>query len=341
MPLITTPRQLDQRAQFYHQFGQLTGAGVNIISALEMLARNPPARSFQAPLKEMLARLAQGATVTEAMRQPALWMPSLDLALIEAGEHSGRLDVVFQLLASYYTERALMLRRLIADLLYPVFLLHFAVFILPFAAFFSSGNLTLYLTKTVGVLIPIYVLAFALIYATQGRRGAQWRALLERILNPVPVLGSARRALALSRLAIALESLLNAGVSIVQAWEMAAAASGSPALLHAVEEWRPRVLAGQTPAEAVKQCRLFPDVFANLYHSGEISGQLVDSLRHLYNYYREEGSRKMHLLAQWLPKAVYLIIALCIAYKIVSFYSGYYSGGDNEELQKLLKEKTP
>ena len=127
----------------------------------------------------------------------------------------------------------------------------------------------------------------------------------------VPSRCLARRAIPwrLSRLAAALEALLNAGVTIIQAWEMAATASGSPAILKAVLAWKPQVEAGQTPSEAVNASSQFPELFANLYHSGEISGQLDDSLRRLRDYYQEEGTRKLHLLAQWVPRFIYFVVA--------------------------------
>jgi type II secretory pathway component PulF len=62
--------------------------------------------------------------------------------------------------------------------------------------------------------------------------------LVERTLRWVPILGKARQDLALARLAAALEALLNAGVPIIGAWELAATASGSPALRRTVLTWR-------------------------------------------------------------------------------------------------------
>src|SRR5436190_418415 len=79
-----------------------------------------------------------------------------DIALIEAGEQSGRLEACLQLLADYYRDRAQLARQVISDLAYPVALFHFAIFIFPFAQFFTSGNWRAYLLQTFGVLIPIY-----------------------------------------------------------------------------------------------------------------------------------------------------------------------------------------
>ena len=131
---------------------------------------------------------------------------------------------------------------------------------------------------------------------------------------------------------MALEALISAGVSVVEAWDLAAAVSGSPDLRRTVRDWRPDVLAGLTPSEAINTSGKFPDLFANQYAAGEVSGKLDDVLRRLHKYYQEEGSRKLHILAQWLPRVVYLMIMLWIASYIVKFWSGHFS-----DVQKVLE----
>ncbi len=323
--MIVTPGQLSRRADFYHQLGQLSGAGVGLIQALEQLRRNPPSRSYREPIGRMLQEIAGGCTFTDAVRSRGQWLPAFDIAFLEAGEHSGRLDTCFRLLADYYTDRARLARQMIGDLAYPAFLLHFAIFILPFAQLFASGNWVAYLAQTFGVLVPLYGLVALVIFATQSRHGEAWRAAIESLLHPIPILGQARRYLALGRLAASLEALLSAGVTIIEAWELAATASGSPALRRTVLAWRPQVDAGRTPAEVVSESGSFPELFTGQYATGEISGQLDDTLRRLHAYYQEEGSRKLHTVAAWTPRAIYFCVVLFIAFRIVRFYTNYFS----------------
>ncbi len=324
MPFIVTPRQFTQRAEVYHQLGQLTSAGLGVIRALEQVQRNPSARSFREPLQRLLDGVAQGYTFTEAARRAA-WLPAFDLALLDAGERSGRLDACFRVLADYYNDRARITRNVLGDLAYPVFLFHMAIFLFPFAQFFVSGNWHVYLAKTFGVLIPIYVVVGLIIYSMQGKHGENWRARMESLLRPIPILGKARHFLALSRLAAALEALISAGVGIVESWNLAASASGSPALRRTVLAWKPQLAAGQTPSEIVLACPQFPETFSSLYASGEVSGKLDDSLRQLQRIYSEEGARKLHAFAQWTPRLLYLLVALLIAYKVVRFWEGYFN----------------
>jgi type II secretory pathway component PulF len=232
---------------------------------------------------------------------------------------------VFRLLSEYYEERARLWREVLGNLAYPVFLLHFAIFILPLPALFASWDFNAYLMKTLGVLLPLYLLIGISIFASQSTHGESWRRLMERLLGAVPLLGGARRKLALSRLAAALEALISAGVNIIEAWWLAASASGSPALMREVSTWKPHLDDGATPAKLLRNNpRVFPELFANLYAGGEVSGQLDDVLKRLHRLYKEEGSRQMQVVAQWVPRFIYLVVALFIAWKIIAFYKSYF-----------------
>jgi type II secretory pathway component PulF len=163
MPLLVTPRQLVHRAELYHQLAQLADAGLPLFQSIETLLRAPPARSFRKPLARVLANLTEGATFSDALQALGHWAPSFDIALLRAGEKSGRLPECLKLLAEYYQERARLIRQVISDLMYPLFLFHFAILIAPIPALVSSGDLMDYAKQTLGVFIPIYAVVFFLL----------------------------------------------------------------------------------------------------------------------------------------------------------------------------------
>jgi len=329
MSLIVTPGQLARRSQFYHQLSSLMTAGVGIVQALEMMARTPPGFLLRKPIERIAARVMQGATLAESMTSLGSWLPAFDLALIQAAEQSGRLPENFRLLAGYYDQRARLARQVLNELLYPIFIVHFAVAIFPtsqLVELVKSGNPFPYFAAKFMILLPGYAIVLLFLVAGQGQRSESWRGLVEQLLRFVPLVGSARRSLALARLSAALEALINAGVSIIEAWGLAAAASGSPALKREVASWRHRLDAGETPGEILNQGSTFPELFGNLYRTAEVSGQLDDTLGRLRAHYEEEGSRRLHLLAQWLPRLVYIAVLIAIAFQIVGFWTGYYRG---------------
>lgn len=332
MPWIITPGQLARQAEFYHQLAAMMAAGIPVVQALEQIAKAPPGHGFRRPLRAILDSLGQGMTFAEAASLVRGWLPVFDLALVKAGEESGRLDASCRLLADYYQSRARLTRQVLSDLAYPVMIVHAAVLLAPFPQFFLTGNVGAYARQTLGVLGPIYLGAVLLAIAVQGRRGERWRALLETAFRPVPLLGKARRSLGLARLSAALGALLNAGISILTAWPMAGAASGSPALRRAVLRWEGELQKGTPPGDLLPGTPAFPEFFTNLYRTGEISGTLEDTLRRLHTYYQDEATRKLHAFALWLPRLVYFGILIYMAFKIVGFWAGYYEGILNMDL---------
>lgn len=323
--MLFLPGQLSSRADFYHQLGQMTAAGLSLTNSLQTLSRTYRSAAFRSQLNHALLDIEAGATVSESFRRRAGWLPEFDIALLHAGERSGRLDATFTMLATYYSDRAAMARKLLSAVAYPMLLVHAALFILPFPDLFKAGDVVAYLLHSAGPLLVIYTIIGVGIFLSQSGRGHAWRGIIEAFTGFVPLVGSGRRALALGRLAAALEALINAGETIHEAWPLAAAACGSPALQNEVGTWRGQFAIGRTPAEVMRESRVIPEMFANLYSSGEVSGQLDQTLRRLRDYYNDEGSHTLHAAARVWPGVLYGLVALYIAYQVISFYTAYFN----------------
>ncbi len=325
--MITTPRELALRAELYHQMGSMVKAGLGLPHVIEQLAKHPPKHSFREPLGIVTQHLRMGNTFAEALGKTGEWMPKFDIYLMEAGEKSGRLPECFEMLANYYRERAALINALLQKIAYPVFLFHLAALVFPVSSLQSlvkDGTPLQFVLSKLLILGPVYALVFLGVFAAQGRHGEHWRAVIEKLLHPIPVLGTARRDLALARLAASLEALIMAGVTTIEAWMLAAAGCGSPAIHRTVLTWKSQMERGEFPSELVSNSRAFPELFANLYHSGEVSGKLDESLGRIYTYYQEEGSRKMRNFLTALGVAITLGIMLGIAVNIILFYMGYF-----------------
>jgi len=328
MALIITPRQLSKRSEFHRELAALLGAGVPVVQALQHIRRHPPAASFRPHLSQIIQQIEGGGSFAEALAAQGSWIPPFDLALIRAGEMSGRLVETCRSLAEHYNDRARLVAGFLAKLLYPVFLFHFAVLIFPpdlLPGLIFRGEVGVFLRQKLLVLGPAYALVILGSLLLQGRGKTGWATLVEQLLRLLPGLGSARRELALARLAAALEALISAGVGMAEAWELAADASGSPALRRAVRRWLPRVRAGESPAEQLQQGWEFPELFQNLYATGEISGQLDHELRHLQAYYQDSGTRRLSRFAMVTGLLITLAVMGAIAFWVIQFWMGYYS----------------
>lgn len=329
MLALTTPRTLDRFGEFYHQIGGLLTSGVTLVQGLELIRAAPPSAAFRAPLDRLLEDLRQGFTFAEALARRTGWLPDFDVALIAAGEKSGRLDACCQRLSEYYRDRAKLLRAVLTDLAYPAFLILLLLLIFPPSALprlVWQGDVAGFVAQKLTALMVLGGASLVVFLLNQSTRTLTWRSLWEQLLHRVPLLGRARRSLALARLTLALEALLNAGVHVLKAWELAAAASGSPAVSRATAQALHGMAAGETPGEAIGRTGLFPGKFLSVYRSGEVSGRLDQSLNYLGRDYTEEASRLYRQLAEWTPRLVVVLIAGLIGYYVISFWSGYFGG---------------
>ena len=322
--MIDTPKKLERRAEFYHQLGTLTEAGLSLLQGLESLNRSARSRYYGQPIHRLIDQVEGGATFAEAAAGIRGWLPAFDLALIDSGERSGRLDVCFRLLAEFYRQRAQAVSEVIRHMIYPLLVVHAAILLAPFPQLFLTGDVGSYLRAIASVLIPIYSIILVMVFLGQGRHGYRLRSLLEWAFGWVPLLGPGRKSLALSRFCLALEALLAAGTNVSKAWSLAADASGSPRLQRVVGPFIAKIEGGQTPGELLDDARFFPDVFVSLYSSGETSGRIDENLERLRVHYQDEGFLKLRQFATWLPRLIYFGIVAYIAYTILSFYGNYY-----------------
>jgi type II secretory pathway component PulF len=329
--MIITPGAFNRRAEFYHQLGSMITAGVPLTRALEMAVRNPSARKI---VPQLMEHLKAGLTFTDSMKRIHGWLPEFDIALLSVGEQSGRLDVSFRLLATYYATRAQIIRDAIAGSIVTVATLHVFLLIFPLGLLISlvqgimAGNYSQcmpFVEEKAIAFGALYGVALLLIFSSQGQRNEHWRGIMESLVRWIPVLRKAQRYLALSRLSAALEALVSSGVSIVKAWPMAVAASGSPRLRRVTSGWTAELDSGKTPAELVARTHFFPEMFMNLYHTGEISGKLDESLQRLQRYYQEEGFRALRLFTRMMNGIIYGLVALMVAIYVIRFWIHYYA----------------
>jgi type IV pilus assembly protein PilC len=333
MPLIVTPRQLNRRSQLYFQLAGMIEAGVPVMKALDMASRHPEMRNSRLTIDQLTKSMESGFTFTESMTRVHGWMPEFDVALLTVGEEAGRLDQSLRTLATFYEYRAKIIHDTIAGLVVTVATLHVFILVFPisylqsFAVGLFNQNFALclpFLLEKAAVFGILYFTVFFFIFACQGQRGEGWRSVVETIFNFVPILRTARKYLALSRLAAALGASTRSGVSIVSGWELASAAGGSPRLRRIISDWQPYINSGTTHGELINQDGYFPEMFGNFYFTGEQSGRLDEALDKLQVYYQDEGFRLLRWFTKVLNGFIYGGVAALVGYEVIMFWKHYY-----------------
>jgi general secretion pathway protein F len=257
--------------------------------------------------------------------------------MVRAGESGGALAVALERLADFRQRRRETSQAIVSALLYPSILLVLALvavavllaFVVPqFTQMFADvGRELPLLTRIVagaGQLVSqwwwlILMLLGAAVYALhrdwQSPSGrARWDAwLLRRWL-----VGALLRKLETGRFARTLATLLDNGVSLVPALDIAREIVGNRVLAGVIEQATRRVREGSGLADALGVSRELPPLAVKLIGVGEQSGELGQMLRQVADIYERDVQIAMKRLFTLAEPVIIITIALLITVIILS-----------------------
>ena len=79
------------------------------------------------------------------------------------------------------------------------------------------------------------------------------------------------------------------------------------------------------PSEALQRRKDFPRTFRDIYSTGEVSGQLDDSLQHLAKLYHDEGTRRLKTAAGIATGLVYGLVVITVAIIVIRAWLNYFN----------------
>ncbi|HNQ89203.1 MAG TPA: type II secretion system F family protein [Verrucomicrobiota bacterium] len=283
---------------FTRLLSSLLAAGVPLSRALVILHREANAPVARARWKEVHDRVVDGMSLANAMAQSPETFPRVYVAMVEAGETGGFLDVVLAQIAEFQARDKEIRGKVMTALLYPTILLVLAlgvltfllVFFIPrFQAIFSDFGAALpLLTRIIvgasdavrsyglflaaGVVVGVFLLRHWLV-SPAGRR--TWEGWILR----VPAVGGLVARFALARFCRMLGTLLGAGVPLINALNVARRSIGNQILVDAVSTSIDRVKEGQALGPSLSECRtLFSGSVLEMISVAEESGRLDQEL---------------------------------------------------------------
>ena len=225
-----------QKHLFYTEIAKLLEAGFGIREAGRvMLDTKLPGLQAEL-LRKMDVDLEAGKTISDSFG-PGVITP-LERSIIGAGERGGRMAPAFQHLADYYGMLASARKEALSAMAYPAFLLHFGLLVGVLAPGLMAGKeFPEILGDFIVTLVVLYGAGFLIWLGVKAlvRNGASSTAL-DNFLRRIPVLGGARRAMAMARFTKVYHTCLLAGLSMKETVETASEASYSAVIRNAGEQ---------------------------------------------------------------------------------------------------------
>jgi len=298
---------------FTRLLSSLLAAGVPLSRALVILTREAASPAAAAKWKEIHDLVVDGMSLADAMAKSPETFPRVYVAMVEAGETGGFLDVVLAQIADFQAREKEMRSKVMTALLYPTILFVLALGVLVFLLVFFiprfqtiftgfGGHLPLLtqlivaasdLMRSYGLIVlgGLVVAGYAVrswVVSEQGRRA--WEGLMLR----VPVIGPLVAQFAMSRFSRMLGTLLGAGVPLINALNVARRSIGNQVLVDAVCNSIERVKEGKQLGPSLADCRtLFSGSVVEMISVAEESGRLDQELVRIANVTEGDLDRQL------------------------------------------------
>ena len=325
-----TPQELSTITQ---QMSTLVGANIPMVEALSALLEQTDNPKLKAVLTDIREKVNEGHSLAKAMRAHPSVFNDLYVNMVDAGEQSGALDVVFSRLAAY-TEASVALRgKLIAAITYPIIMtiisgalvLGLFTFVIPRIQriFETSGKELPLITRVIFgmssfvldykwyLIVAVPLLAYGLNRWLKSPRGRAWwhRASLR-----MPVFGPLNRLVAVSRFCRTLATLLMSGVPILTALQIVQKVVANDVLAKAIEGSTKNIREGQSIATPLRQSGEFPPLVTHMIAIGERTGELEPMLEKVANAYDSYVERALEAFTSLLEPVIIIFMGGTIGF---------------------------
>jgi len=278
----------------------LLAAGVPLADSLADVASLEPSAARRGLWRETATRVAAGDSLSRALSAFPADIDATALALVRAGEASGRLVDLLEALETHLRWRHELAARLRTVMLYPLFaallLLAVVAFLLGYivpslAAFLEHGGTALAWHGTLllglSAFIGDHFAALALLatlppaaLVLAPRLGVRAHRLRDALVLRAGGVGRLVAALCTARWARTASVLYASGVALDEALAIAEGTLGNRALERELAGARAALLAGQGLGTALGDCPSVPPTLARLVAAGESAGALEPALDH-------------------------------------------------------------
>lgn len=302
------------KARFFHELAQLLRSGIGLPQALDLLSRGRGAAHLAATIRRALTN---DEDVPKAFADAGF--SAGDCAVIEAGATSGHLDTIFGSLSAHYERLAKARSAVITKSLYPVFVLHLAVFLLTIPLAVIGSTKAGYVITVLATLAAFYAAAAVLVFlwlAICRAFGSQ--PSIARVILALPGLGAWLETWTGSRFASVFSLYVTSGGSLLRGLELAGTSSGSALIKEAALSTIAGVRAGKPLFDAFTGHPGVPHEIERAVQVGDHSGRLDEECCRAAELLETKAVSQLDALAEWMPRILYVGIALYVGWRIIT-----------------------
>lgn len=300
------------------QLSTLQDAGLPLLRSLQILEQQQKPGLLKGVLQGVVEEVEGGASLSDAMAKYPRAFNTLYTKMVAAGEIGGVLDVILQRLSEFMEKAERLKRKVVGAMIYPAMVIAVAIlivtgimyFIIPkFQEIFKDfgvqlPKLTVMLIDTSSWVAGNYPTAGAMmlpgaVYIVFGlpvvfigfkllRKTGPGRAVLDRMIMYVPVVGKLIRKTCVARFTRTLGTLIAAGVPILEAINITKETSGNYVFERALGKVHDSIREGESFAEPLREAKVCDSIVVNMIDVGEETGDMDTMLLKIADNYDEE-----------------------------------------------------
>jgi type IV pilus assembly protein PilC len=313
---------------FSRQLSIMLNSKVPIVEALITLTAQIKNPEFKEAISDVAKEVEAGSTLSKALSKYPKIFPQFYVAMVRAGEASGKLSQSFNFLANHLEREYTVSGKIKGALIYPslvlvVFLVVFGLMIfsiLPsFEKIFAESNVEIPLVTRIILsfsrilrekfLILILILGIPLILIFSYSRTKEGKRFFDEISLKIPFFGRIFKQSLLARFAGNLSTLLSAGVAVTEALEIVEEVVGNETYRSAISKIKEGVKKGESISTlSLLYPELFPPIFNQVILVGEKTGTLSSSLSSISEFYQKEAEKLIEDFLRILEPLLIIIL---------------------------------
>lgn len=316
---------------FARQFATLLGAGVPLLTGLEILTQQTAKERLSNVLGQITTSVREGKSLSVSMSEFPKVFPDLMVNMVAAGEAGGILEIVMDRLATQFEKDYRMNAKFKSAMIYPAIVLSVAaivvaiimMFVMPvFVGLFEQLKIELPFVTLIVIgisnflgnywyLVILAILILVALYKWAGTKES-FRLWRDGIYLKVPVFGDLYNKIIITRFARTFASLSRSGVPILSAMTIVSKATGSLQAERVLEQARGSLRSGRNLAGPMEASGMFPPIVISLVSIGEETGALDTMLDKVADFYGAEVDDTIGRLQTIMDPILIVILGVII-----------------------------
>ena len=321
------------------QLALLLGAGLTLEAALQTLSDNT-SKALAGFADGLRASISAGDSFAEALERHTSVIEPAYVAMVRAGEASGKLDAVLRAIVEDRARREILTDRINSAIRYPLFLVGSAIVILLFFLIYvvpqfepvfkdlggrlNSGAALVvacssWLRLNLDLFLGICLFSVLGAWLTLSRR--EWRARIIGVIASLPGISEPMNDRRTARIVGTLGLLLENGVPLPTALKILRDIVTEPRYVAAVDQVHEEVRNGRRFADALADASLLPPLAVRMLSVGDEVGDVATIVRHASQFYEHKLGLGLDRLMGAIGPITIIVVSIVIGSLIVSIMS--------------------